>query len=206
MIYFFDLFGTIVFAITGALVAGRKRLDLFGGIVLALATALGGGTLRDLILGAQPVFWVQDPIYIYVATAAAILTFPISRLPPESFHILKIADAFGLAVFTVIGAQKALAFNLSPIIVIMMGVMTAVVGGMIRDILSGEIPMILRREIYATASFCGALVYILIIRILKMEEVALYITMGMVLGLRLAAIHWGLSLPRFSVQLPQEKD
>jgi uncharacterized membrane protein YeiH len=97
MIYLLDLFGVFVFAVSGAMAAGRKRLDLFGVMVLALATALGGGTLRDLLLGVHPVFWVADPLYIYVAVAAAGLTFLISGLPPASATMLQTADALGLA-------------------------------------------------------------------------------------------------------------
>ena len=135
MIYFLDLFGVVVFAITGSLAAGRKHLDLFGVVVLALATALGGGTLRDLILGINPIFWVANPVYLYVAIGAAIITFLTSGIPTSSTTLLQTADAVGLAVFTVIGCQKALDSQVPFIIVVIMGVMTGVVGGMIRDIL-----------------------------------------------------------------------
>ncbi len=197
MIYFLDLFGVFVFAISGSLAAGRKHLDLFGVIVLALATALGGGTIRDLILGAQPIFWVADPIYIYVAIIAALITIIASRTPPLTSTVLQIADAIGLAVFTVVGTQRALGFEVQPVIAIMMGVMTGVVGGMIRDMLAGEIPLILRREIYATASICGGVVYILTIHFLHMDVLSTYLAIFIVLALRLGAIHWNISLPIF---------
>lgn len=199
MLYYLDLFGVIVFAITGSIAAGRKHLDLFGVVVLALATALGGGTLRDLILGARPIFWVADPLYIYAATAAALATFIVARLPATANTILQNADAMGLAVFTVIGVEKALTLQAPPSIAILMGVMTGVVGGMIRDILAGEIPLVLRREIYATAAICGAAVHVFLIRLLPSANLAVALTIGLILAVRLAAIRWQLSLPVFHV-------
>jgi uncharacterized membrane protein YeiH len=108
MLYFLDLFGVAVFAITGSLAAGKKRMDLFGVVVLALATALGGGTLRDLILGAYPVFWISDPTYIFVGTGVALSIFVLARFLRPPAKTLAFADAFGLAVFTVVGTEKAL--------------------------------------------------------------------------------------------------
>jgi len=196
-LYLLDLFGTAVFAITGALVAGRKELDLFGVVVLALVTALGGGTVRDLVLGARPVFWIQDSTYILLAALPALLTVPLARLGRRPRGLLRTADAFGLALFTVIGAQKALSMGTTPGIAIMMGVMTGVVGGMIRDILSGEIPLILRREVYATASLCGAVVYVLLQRWWPGHPTDLVMAMAVTLALRLSAIRWNLALPVF---------
>lgn len=198
IIYLLDLFGTAVFAVTGALVAGRKQMDLFGVVVLALVTAIGGGTLRDLVLGADPVFWIGDSLYITVATAASILTFALARIRRRPRGLLRTADAFGLAVFTIIGAQKALSLGVGPGVAVMMGIMTGVVGGMIRDVLSGEIPLILRREIYATASLCGAAVYVLLHPFLPDHPAAILVAMIVTLGLRLSAIRWNLALPVFS--------
>ncbi len=200
MIYYLDLFGVVVFAVTGSLAAGRKHLDLFGVVVLALATALGGGTLRDLILDAAPIFWVSDPVYLYAAIAAAIITFLTSGIPSTSTKALQTADAVGLAVFTVIGCQKAMDSQVPLVIVAIMGVMTGVVGGMIRDILAGEIPLILRREIYATAALIGACFYIFISYFLRKEVLAIYMTISLILVLRLAAIRWQLSLPVFTIK------
>lgn len=192
-----DLFGTVVFAVTGALAAGRKRMDLFGVMVLALATALGGGTVRDLVLGARRVFWVDDPLYVVVGAAGAVLTFTVARLWRLPGRVLLVGDAFGLAVFTVIGAGKALAMNVSPIICVLMGMMTGTVGGMIRDVLSSEIPLILRREIYATASLCGAVVYVVLAALWPGTWFSAVAAVAVVLAIRLAAIRWDLSLPTF---------
>lgn len=197
LMYVMDLFGVGVFAITGSLAAGRKHMDLFGVVVLATVTALGGGTLRDLILGAYPVFWVSSPIYLMVAVATAIMTFFLVRFGGVPRTLLSVADAFGLAVFTVVGTQKALDLGASPGIAVVMGIMTGVVGGMLRDVLSGEIPLILRREIYATASLCGAITFSVVLIALRHEGLAALASVAVTLGLRLSAIRWKISLPLF---------
>jgi len=202
VIYFLDLFGTAVFAITGSLAAGRKRMDIFGIVVVAAVTALGGGSLRDLILGARPVFWVSDPAYILVTTIAALLTFIAGRFWELHSRLLVVADAFGLAAFTVIGAQKALDAGVARGIVVLMGVLTGVAGGMVRDVLCGEIPLILRKEVYATASLLGALVFVALMSLGLSRPVLLVVSMLTILLVRLAAIRWGLSLPVFSPDEP----
>jgi len=192
-----DLFGVAVFAITGSLAAGKKRMDLFGVVVLATVTALGGGTIRDLVLGASPVFWISAPIYLLVAVATAIVTFFLVRFCGLPLKLLSVADAFGLAVFTVLGTQKALDMDISPGIAVVMGIMTGVVGGMIRDILSDEIPLILRREIYATASLCGAVTFCVVSATLQNQSFAAVAAVIVTLALRLSAIKWKMSLPLF---------
>ncbi|RFA27023.1 hypothetical protein CAI21_15865 [Alkalilimnicola ehrlichii] len=198
MIYWLDIFGVAVFAVTGALAAGRKNLDLFGVVVLGLVTALGGGTVRDSILGATPVFWITDTAYIMVAALAALLTVAWARWGRLPQNLLPIADAVGLATFTVIGAQKALSLGVNAEIAVMMGVMTGVVGGMVRDVLCGEVPLVLRQEIYATASLFGAIIFVTLNHLFPAQAVATWIAIGAVLGLRLAAIRWNLSLPVFA--------
>lgn len=197
MIYMLDIFGVAVFAIAGSIAAGKKHMDLFGVVVVALATALGGGTLRDLILGAYPIFWISDNTYIFVASSASLLTFVLARFFSPPNKTLKIADAFGLAVFTMIGTQKAMSLGVSPLISVIMGMTTGVAGGMIRDVLCGEIPLVLRAEIYATASLCGALTFAAIISFHMKENFAIILSVAATLALRLAAIHWKLSLPVF---------
>jgi len=197
MIYFLDLFGVAVFAVTGSLAAGKKQMDLFGVVVLALATALGGGTLRDLILGAHPVFWISDTTYIFVGASVAISVFILARFLRPHARTLKFADAFGLAVFTVIGTQKAISVGVPGSVAVIMGVMTGVAGGIIRDLLSGEIPLVLKAEIYATASLCGAVVFALLTTHFPHIPYPTPIAIAVVLGLRLTAIHWNISLPVF---------
>ena len=196
-IYILDLFGVAVFAITGALAAGKKEMDLFGVVVLALATALGGGTLRDVILGAYPVFWISDPTYIFVGTVAAILIFLLARFRRPPAKALTFADAFGLAIFTVIGTEKAISLGVPGSIAVIMGVMTGVAGGIIRDILSGEIPLVLKAEIYAIASLCGAIIFAILTKHFPSMPLSAPTAITVILALRLAAIHWKLSLPVF---------
>ena len=196
---FLDFAGVAVYAVSGALAAGRKRLDLVGVVVIASATAIGGGTARDLLLDRHPVFWIARPAYLYVIVAAALLTVAWSRRfrPPE--RMLGIADALGLAFFTVSGAQIAEARGLAGIVVVLMGALTGVAGGALRDVLCAEIPMILRKgQLYATASIAGAAVYLLLQASIDRTAAALA-AMACIAGLRLAAIVWDLTLPVFSL-------
>ncbi len=198
LLHILDIFGIAVFAISGALAAGKRRMDLFGVVVLATVTALGGGTLRDIILDVGPVFWVTQPTYLIVAVASAIATFFMVRLFSLPPRLLAIADAVGLAVFTVLGTEKALAAGMPAVIAVVMGVITGVVGGMIRDVLSGEMPLILRSELYATASLCGATILTLTISKLQVREIAVLASLIVTLALRLSAIKWKISLPLMS--------
>jgi uncharacterized membrane protein YeiH len=159
-LYAFDLFGTAVFAVTGALVASRKRMDIVGFILLASATGIGGGSLRDLMLGLTPVFWIAQPVYLAICVGVGAATFFLAHIPESRYRVLLWLDAAGLALFCVVGADKALAAGTSGFIAVAMGVATATFGGVIRDLLGGESPLILRREIYLTAAFAGALVFV----------------------------------------------
>ncbi|WP_068827165.1 trimeric intracellular cation channel family protein [Pseudomonas sp. BMS12] len=196
--YLSDLFGVAVFAITGALMAGRKSMDLFGVLVIAIITALGGGTLRDLILDNHPVSWIRNDTYILVASIAAVGTVLWVRLTqPIHERGLLIADAFGLAVFTVIGTEVALQHNVPYSTALIMGVMTGVAGGVMRDVICNEIPLIFQKEIYATACLLGSLVFILLRELQTPHWLDTGVAMLTVLLTRLAAIRWHLSLPRF---------
>jgi uncharacterized membrane protein YeiH len=199
MLICLEYFGCAVGAISGVLAATGKRLDLFGALVLALVTAVGGGTIRDLCLGIKPVFWVEDPGYVMVATAAALGTFVVARFWRMPYKSLMVADAFGLALFTIIGVEKSLIYDSSTFIAVMLGIVTGVAGGLLRDVLRGEIPLVLQPEIYlyATAAFAGAVVYVLLLQWLPGVWFARYIGMTVILALRLAAILWKLRLPVF---------
>lgn len=201
-----DLAGTAVFAVTGALAAGRKRMDIFGVVVLGCVTALGGGTLRDVILGSQPIFWVSDTHYLAVATIAAICTFVSARVWTLPVTVLMYADALGLAVFTVIGFQKAFQITHAYGIAIVMGMTTGVAGGLVRDILSGEVPLILRREIYASASLCGGAMLALLSWLELPAPVALSGAVLTALVIRVVALHRNLSLPLFLLEEDKEDD
>lgn len=198
-IYIADMIGVSSCAVSGVLVATRLRMDPFGIIVLAGVTGIGGGTLRDMMMGATPVFWIVDNNYIYVILMTALLTVfwlkHIHRAPP---YLLIILDAFGLAIFTIVGAQKALALGFSGPVAIGMGCITGVVGGMIRDLLSGQIPFVLQKEIYATASILGGVLFVLCSYFEFTPILAMSIAISGTLSLRLSAIYWHLSLPVFT--------
>ncbi|MBT1444477.1 trimeric intracellular cation channel family protein [Shewanella sp. JM162201] len=204
-IYFFDLCGTAVFALTGALAAGRHRMDPFGVTVLAAVTAVGGGTMRDAIIGATPVFWLRDPNYMIVILATVLFTLIFIRRPRKvPQYTLPIADALGLALFTVIGAQKALSLGLNGMSAVIMGLITGVGGGIIRDVLCRQIPMVLRTEIYATASILGGIAYTVSLKLGMDSKTAMWLSMLSALVLRLAAIRWHLSLPAFDLKTKRE--
>lgn len=194
--HFLDLIGASVFAVTGLLAARRKQLDLFGAIIIALVTSIGGGTLRDLILGA-PVFWTQQNIYIYVVVISALVFFFLARYWLLPSNLLLLLDALGLAVFTVIGTVKAVELGFSDPIAIMAGVMTGVVGGVIRDVLVGEVPMVFRKEIYATASFLGASTLLLLNHFGIDIDIAALVSILLVLVIRVGAIVFNVELPVF---------
>ena len=206
LIQFFDLLGVAVFAVSGALAAGRKRLDLLGVFVIAMVTAIGGGTTRDLLLD-RAVFWTTQPRYLYVIVASALLTVAWTRRfrPPD--RALAVADALGLALFAISGAQIAEGVGLPGIVCVIMGTITGVAGGMIRDVLTTEIPMVIRRgQIYATAAITGITVYLVLRATLELAEpVAAFAGMGVIAGLRLGAIVWGWTLPVFSFSEPGER-
>lgn len=197
MLDLLDFAGVAVYAISGALAAGRKKLDLIGVVVIASVTAIGGGTLRDLLLDRHPVFWISRPAYLYVIVTAALATVVYaSRFRPPD-RLLLVADALGLALFTISGAQIAEARGLSGIVVILMGTLTGVAGGVLRDVLSAEIPIILRKgQIYATASIAGTTMYLLLQLAIPQATAALA-GMAAIALLRIAAIVWDLTLPVF---------
>jgi uncharacterized membrane protein YeiH len=200
--YVFELLGVAVYAVSGALAAGRKGLDLFGVVVIAAITAVGGGTLRDLLLDRHPIFWIRDPSYLGVIIVSALLTLVYVRRRPPPLRALLIADALGLALFAISGAQVAEAAGLGAMIVIVMGTMTGVAGGVLRDVISAEVPMILRRDIYATAAIAGIASYLILKSLGTPRPIASSLGMLVVVVLRLFAIARGLRLPVF--RLPQE--
>ena len=201
LVYYFDLFGTAVFAFSGVLVAGRLRMDAIGVIVLAAVTAIGGGTIRDLLIGASPIFWIQDPTYLWIILATAAAGMWLARVPRRlPWYALPVADAFGLALFVVIGAKKALLFGTSGMVAVVMGVITGVAGGLIRDVLAREIPMVLQKEIYATACIFGGVLYTTSVALELAHIPAMLISMLGVLAVRIPAIFRHLSLPSFTLR------
>nr|WP_202436294.1 TRIC cation channel family protein [Vibrio eleionomae] len=201
LLYSIDLFGTAIFAVSGVLLAGRLRMDPFGVIVLASVTAIGGGTIRDMALGATPVFWIRNTSYLWVILITCIITMLIVRRPKRvAWWILPVCDAIGLAVFVGIGVEKAMSYQSSPLVAIIMGVLTGCGGGIIRDVLAREIPMVLRSEVYATACIIGGVFHTSALALGYSSETALLSGISSTLIIRLGAIRWHLSLPIFALQ------
>jgi uncharacterized membrane protein YeiH len=189
--------GVAISAISGVLAARGKRIDLFGGLVLALVTAFGGGTVRDVLVGDLPPVWLRVPNYLLNATVAAVAAFLMVRLRTIPRNVLLLADAGALALFTMIGTRKGVAMQFSASICVLLGVVTGVTGGILRDVLTGEVPLVFQPEIhlYATAALAGAAAFVLL-RVMSVPEgVSLISGAGLVLGLRLAGLKWKLSLP-----------
>jgi uncharacterized membrane protein YeiH len=192
--------GVAVFAVSGALAAGRKRLDWLGVAVIAIVTAIGGGTLRDLLLERHPIFWIADPTYLLACLAATAVTLVYIHLRIPAFRALFVADALGLAFFTIGGVQIAQQAGLSGLLAALMGVITGVAGGAIRDVLCAEIPLILRRgQLYASAAIGGAALYLALERLGLPRDPAALIGMAAIAGIRFAAIVWRLELPVVSL-------
>ena len=200
-----DYLGVMVFAISGALAAGRKSLDLIGVVVIATATAIGGGTLRDLLIDRHPVFWIGQPIYLWVVLATALLTVAYTRRLRRPARSLAYADAGGLALFAISGAQIAEQRGLPAATVVVMGTMTGVAGGVLRDVLTAEIPLIFRSgRFYATAAIAGVVLYLVLQTVIE-RNVAALAGMALIAGLRVAAIHWRLNMPVYRLPRADEE-
>ncbi len=194
--YGLDLLGVAVFAASGALKASQKEMDIFGFMLTAAVTGIGGGTLRDLLLGLKPVFWVTHNEYIAVCMTIAVIIFFLAPRLARRQRWLLWADAVGLATFSVLGARAALAADATMAVAVLMGVMTACFGGIIRDVLCAEVPLILRREIYASAAAAGAMSYVALQALLGLPSmVAIVVGFGVALASRGAGILFDLSLP-----------
>jgi uncharacterized membrane protein YeiH len=198
LLYWAGLSAVAVNALTGVLDAGRKRMDLIGVVMVGAATALGGGTVRDVLLG-RPVFWIADQLYLIVALAATLAVFFAVRnlrLPPRLFLI---PDAVGLALFTVVGTQIALAWQAPWLAASLLGMITGVVGGVLRDVLCNEVPLVfVRGELYASAAWAGALLVVGLQAVSVSPVLAAWAGMATVLGIRLAAMAFRITLPTYS--------
>ncbi|WP_158728327.1 MULTISPECIES: trimeric intracellular cation channel family protein [unclassified Flavobacterium] len=195
MFHFLDLIGTMAFALSGALTAMSKKMDPFGVFIIAFVTAVGGGTLRDILIGRTPVGWMLDLNYVYVIAVGFVLAIIFRKKFDKLRTSLFLFDTIGLGVFTLIGLEKGIHIGLHPIICVALGTMTACFGGVIRDILCTEIPVIFRREIYATLCILGGIVFF-ILRDLNLENDVLYLTTSsIIISLRLMAVRFKWYLP-----------
>ncbi len=202
ILYTLDLIGVGVFAVSGALAAGRKQFDLIGVAVLSVVTAIGGGTIRDLLLDRHPIFWIEDANYLIMILASAAMTMLYVRVRKPPRTSLLVADALGLALFTISGAQIAEQAGLPGLLVVLMATITGSAGGMIRDVLCAEVPLLFRpsEHLYATACIIGTVTYLLLQGVMGERDAAALIGMASVAAIRLAAIFWGLRLPMFQVR------
>lgn len=199
MIYYLGLLGIAAFSITGVIAAGKKDMDIFSIVLLGVVTALGGGTLRDIIIDVSPVFWIADLAYLWVALVASALTFFLIRYVNHVFRLLLFIDALGLSLFTVLATEKTLNLGFSRPVAVLMGVVTGIAGGMIRDILTGRMPLLLGKEFYATPALLGAIAFAVLVDYLPSHDVTRLCAIGVIFTLRASAIQWGLYYPRWLV-------
>ena len=202
--YLFDLIAVGVFAVSGCLAAGRKALDLVGVFVVAVVTAVGGGTLRDLLLDRHPIFWIIDGNFFYVIGGAVVITLLYVRFRGPPNQVLRAADAIGLAVYAIVGAQLTEARGHPAVVAVALGTLTATAGGVLRDLLCNDIPILFREGyLYATAAAAGATCYVLTEEPLG-RDAAAYLGMVVVVVLRFGSIVWKWNLPRFELRdVPQ---
>ncbi|KTD58459.1 inner membrane protein [Legionella sainthelensi] len=197
LLHYLFIIGICVEAITGALAAGRKKMDFFGVMLIASIAALGGGTVRDTLFNTYPLTWVIHPEYLIYTSLCAFLTIFIAHSLIRIIKIFLILDALGLSTFVIIGTQKALHHGLSPSIAIISGMITGICGGMLRDILCNDIPLVLRKELYAVIALAGALLFITLEYFNIPENINVIITFASIFTARLLAIFFHIEIPVF---------
>lgn len=195
ILLFLNYAGVFVFAATGALAASRRQLDIIGFIFLANVTGIGGGTLRDLVLGDSPVFWVRDPAYLMVGTAAAIVVYFIAHRVESRYRALLWLDAVGMAAYSVMGASKGLDLGFSSSVAIVTGIFTATLGGVLRDMIAGEPSVLMRREIYITAALAGTCSYVVLERFDVPDLLSSVLAAAIAFTIRGGALYYGWMLP-----------
>ncbi len=199
LLLLFDYLGTMVFAISGTLTAAQKRLDIFGAIFIGFVTAIGGGTVRDVMLGNLPVSWIQSYNYFYVILAGILITIVFKKAVVKLRNTLFLFDTIGIGVFTVLGLETALTFGISAPIAVIMGLSSAVVGGIIRDTLTNELPLIFHKEIYATACITGAIIFLILYYLNVPEVICESVTVLSIIGIRVWAVKYNITMPQVSL-------
>lgn len=195
IIYFFDLAGTFVFAISGALTAIQRKLDIFGSSVIALVTALGGGTIRDILIGRQPVGWLLDNNYLLIIAAGIAVSYIFGQRVQKLRKTLFLFDTIGIGLYTILGLERTLGLGLSMPIAVIMGTVSAVFGGVIRDVLCNEVPLIFRKEIYATACIAGGILFLILTALNLGRDASMLITVFFIIILRTLAVKFKWHLP-----------
>ena len=197
LIYGLGLAASVVCALTGVLVARDKGVDLFGALMAGLATSLGGGTVLDVLLGRK-VFWMADETYLWVSLVTALLTFVLTRIRHLPENLFLIPDAIGLALFAIVGTQVALDWNMPWLTASLLGVVTAVFGGLLRDVMINQVPLVFTSELYATAAWIGAMALITLNALGVEANMAAWIGIITCVVVRMIAIRWKVTLPRFN--------
>jgi len=200
-IYVLDILGTFAFAISGALVASDKKFDLFGVIIIAFVTAIGGGMLRDVLINAHPINWIGDLNYLFTILAAVILTFLFKSKIAYLSKTLFLFDTVGISVFTLLGLQKGLLLDLHPIVALIMGMISAVFGGVLRDVLTNKVPLIFEKEIYASACLAGGISYLILANFNVPKDINFIISASVIIIIRLISVKFKLQLPKINDDL-----
>lgn len=195
IITFFDLAGTFAFAVSGTISAMHKRFDLFGALFIGFITAIGGGTIRDCMIGNTPVTWLLNINYFYLIFPAVVFTIVFRKIVSYLRTTLFLFDTIGIGVFTVIGIEKSLQADIYPAMAIIMGVISAVAGGILRDVLCNEVPLIFHKEIYATACISGGILFILLLQTPVPKSISIIITISIIIFIRICSVKFKWSLP-----------
>jgi len=193
-IYFVDLLGTCIFAISGVITAIHKKFDLIGSLIIGFVTAIGGGTIRDVLIGRHPVGWLNDRNYFFAILGAYLIAYLFKSQVLQFRKGMFLFDTIGIGLFTILGIDISMSYNLNTEVCLIMGVVSACFGGVIRDVLVNEIPLIFRKEIYATACLFGGIIYLLLNELLPFKNLSMLISMGSVMVIRYLAVKKGWSL------------
>lgn len=199
LVEYIDILGTLVFAISGALTAANKRFDLMGVSIIAFVTALGGGTIRDILIGAQPVGWMQSKWFLIAVLVGVMFAYLFYKKLQHLRKTFFIFDAIGLAVFAIGGLEKALSYNIDPVYALMCAMISATMGGLLRDVLCNDVPLIFRKEIYATAALVGASLYLVMDYFQLPEMVNFCCSIGVVILVRVLAVQNKVGLPKIKI-------
>ena len=201
LLFILDMIGTFSFAISGAMVGVKKNMDLFGIIVLGIVTAIGGGTIREVFTGEFPPFAFRQDIYFYLAITGSLITYLFMNQLQRIKSVVLLADAVGLGTFVTIGVTSALAVDITPTGAVVLGTISAIAGGMIRDVLAGEIPFVLTRDFYAVSCILGGIVYLVMAGLEAPQNITIAVVTSVVIVLRVLAIRYGWKLPRAIVKI-----
>ncbi|MFY7697710.1 MAG: trimeric intracellular cation channel family protein [Legionella sp.] len=197
ILHYLFIMGICVEAITGAIAAGRKKMDFFGVMLIASIAALGGGTARDILFNTHPVTWITHPEYLVYTSCCALLTILVGRFLIRIMKLFLVLDALGLSAFVILGTQKILQYGMSPITAVMGGMITGICGGMLRDILCNDIPLVLRKELYAVIALAGGFLFITLNYLNIPEHLNVLITLTTIFSIRLWAIIFHIQIPIF---------